>query len=265
MINIPRMIESTKANNLLTEIDVKLISIRFILFGSLNRCLAKVFLFIPLDNHLKQSIVSSNICLCELPDDMCGHCGNSTNLLTLKLRGLICDQVKIHLFEKIPPVSNTYTVPIEDTCKPSSSLKVTTINRLKSRKKIERGAKEQRYRNNIFIQAYNQVCLCNRKDLARNFVAKLNDEQEQTFNVKLYGECIQDQSGTYRETFNEIILQLCVFGKISHIEEIDAAVTRKYEAIKEFGNKNSNSNGVQIIISTKHANSCSNNRTKQLE
>ena len=70
VIDIPKIVESTNANNLWTDIDVKLISKRFILLGLLNRCLAKVLPFISLNNHSKQSIVSSSIGLFELPDDM---------------------------------------------------------------------------------------------------------------------------------------------------------------------------------------------------
>ena len=98
--NIPRIVESTNANNLFADIDVKLISMRFILLRLFNHCLAKVLPFISLNNHSKQSIVSSSVGLSELPDDMFGHRSKLTNLLTLKLRGLICGQVRIIYLKK---------------------------------------------------------------------------------------------------------------------------------------------------------------------
>ena len=58
---------------------------------------------------------------------------------------------KNYLFEKILRVMNTYTVPNKDSYEPPPSLKIITINRLKSRKAIEKGTKEQKYRNSIFI------------------------------------------------------------------------------------------------------------------
>ena len=53
VVDIARIVESTNANNLLTDIHVKLVSIRFILLGLLNRCLAEVLPFISLNNHFK--------------------------------------------------------------------------------------------------------------------------------------------------------------------------------------------------------------------
>ena len=70
VIHTPRIVESTNANNLLADIDVKLISMQFILLCLFNRCLPEVLPCISSNNPLKPSMVSSNIGVSELPDDI---------------------------------------------------------------------------------------------------------------------------------------------------------------------------------------------------
>ena len=120
----------------------------------------------------------------------------------------MCKEVKINLFEKILCVTNTNTIPNEDPYEQPSSLKILTINRLKSRKTIEKGTTEHKYRKSIFS-------LCNPKYLRRDFVAKLDDGQERTFKiiVKFYEEGGQDRDGRYKEAFNDVISHLFVLDK----------------------------------------------------